>query len=149
MTPVGIRPAGDMMGQAAAIFEEYRVHYGQTPDPEGTRRWLTEQLGIGRLAMSVAVRGEHACGLITSTVMPASLRLGTFWFVRDLFVTPDQRRTGTARALLERVIADARAAGAIRVSLQTEPENEPALALYTAAGFRPVEGLMSLALTLS
>jgi hypothetical protein len=34
------------------------------------------------------------------------------------------------------------------VSLQTEPDNAPALALYTAAGFQPVNGLTLLNLTL-
>ncbi|MBG0563194.1 GNAT family N-acetyltransferase [Actinoplanes aureus] len=139
-----LAPSAPQFGPAAKLFDDYRVHYGQVSDLEGTRKWLTEQVGAGSLAMTVALRDDRVSGLITSTVMPASLRLGVAWSVRDLFVPPDARRGGVARALLDHVIAEARAAGALRVALQTEPENGPALALYTAAGFRPVDGLTSL-----
>ena len=45
------------------------------------------------------------------------------------------------------VVADARAAGAARVSLQTEVGNERALALYRDAGFEVVDELTMLNLT--
>ncbi|AXO37897.1 hypothetical protein MicB006_5639 [Micromonospora sp. B006] len=74
--------------------------------------------------------------------------LGTSWSIRDLYVAPLHRRSGTANALLQHVIRDARAAGAHRVSLQTETDNIPALTLYTDIGFQPVTGLELLNLTL-
>ncbi|BCJ44454.1 N-acetyltransferase [Actinoplanes ianthinogenes] len=144
--------AGDPgFGELARLFDEYRVHYGEMSDPAGTAAWLSEQLGSGRLRAAVAfgrVPGR-AAGFVTSAVLPASLRLATFWFVRDLFVSPAERRGGTARALLDDVVTAARATGALRVSLQTEPDNLAALALYRAAGFHPVEGLTSLSLPLT
>jgi GNAT superfamily N-acetyltransferase len=144
--PVG--PGHGAFEQAVALFDEYRVHYGEVSDLARTRDWLTEQLVGQRLRMAVAVADEQVTGLVTSAVMPASLRLGAAWAVRDLFVRPDRRRSGVARALLEHVLAEARAAGALRVSLVTETGNGPALALYAAGGFRPVEGLVSLTLDL-
>ena len=138
-------PADADFGRAAALFDEYRVHYGEPAAPAQARAWLTEQITGGRLRMAVALPG----GLITTTIMPASLRLRAFVIVRDLYVAPGHRRSGIARALLDHVVADARAAGALRVSLQTEPDNAAALALYAAAGFRPVEGLTSLTLPLN
>jgi ribosomal protein S18 acetylase RimI-like enzyme len=71
-------------------------------------------------------------------VVPASLTLRTVWLVRDLYVDPDARRTGLARALLDHVADAARAEGAHRLSLQTEPTNTRALDLYAKAGFQPV-----------
>lgn len=88
------------------------------------------------------------CGFITATIMPASLMLGTAWSVRDLYVAPRHRRSGIANALLRHIIHNARAAGARRVSLQTETDNSPALTLYTDAGFRPITGLEILNLNL-
>ncbi|WBB70965.1 GNAT family N-acetyltransferase [Micromonospora sp. WMMD812] len=79
--------------------------------------------------------------------MPASLMLGTSWSIRELYVAPHHRRGGIANALLQHVIHNARAAGAHRVSLQTETDNIPALTLYTDIGFRPVTGLELLNLT--
>jgi ribosomal protein S18 acetylase RimI-like enzyme len=80
--------------------------------------------------------------------IPASLMLGTAWSIRDLYVAPQQRRCGIARALLQHVVGEASAAGASRVSVQTEADNAAALRLYTAAGFQPVSGLELLNLTL-
>ncbi|MFG1991782.1 GNAT family N-acetyltransferase [Actinoplanes sp. NPDC048988] len=82
------------------------------------------------------------------TVQPASLRLATAWMIRNLYLRPAHRRRGTARALLRHVIGEARAAGALSVSLQTETEYAGALSLYASLGFRPVTGLELLNLTL-
>ncbi|MFI2714281.1 GNAT family N-acetyltransferase [Micromonospora sp. NPDC018662] len=68
--------------------------------------------------------------------------------MRDLYVAPHHRRSGIANALLQHIIHHARAAGARRVSLQTETDNVPALTLYTDAGFQPVTGLELLNLNL-
>jgi ribosomal protein S18 acetylase RimI-like enzyme len=101
-----------------------------------------------RMTIAAAIDAGQACGFITTTVMPASLMLGTAWSIRDLYVAPQHRRSGIAHALLQHVLNDARAAGANRVSVQTEADNVPALGLYTAVGFQPVSGLELLNLSL-
>lgn len=156
---VGVRAGDSGFGRLAELFDEYRVHYGERAEPGRTGAWLSEQLGAGRLRAALAVEdgdgvgdgvgGGGGVGFVTSAVLPASLRLATFWLVRDLFVRPGRRRGGAGRALLDHVVAEASAAGALRISLQTEPENGPALTLYAAAGFRTVDGLTSLSLPLS
>ncbi len=82
--------------------------------------------------------------MITTAVIPASLTLRTAWLIRDLFVDPNQRRSGAARALLLHVIETARAEGALRLSLQTEPDNAAALSLYGSLGFTQVDDLVTL-----
>jgi ribosomal protein S18 acetylase RimI-like enzyme len=134
--------------QVAALFDAYRAHYGQPSSPEHTRSWLHDQVTQHRMSAAAAIRADHVCGFITATIMPASLILGTAWSIRDLYVAPYHRRSGIAHALLRHIIHNARAAGAHRVSLQTETDNVPALTLYTEAGFRPVTGLELLNLTL-
>lgn len=102
------------------------------------------------MSLIAAVDGtERLCGFITTAVVPASLMLGITWSIRDLYVAPRHRRAGIADQLLHHVITEARKAGALRVSLQTEPHNTPAITLYTAAGFRSVGGLTLLNLTLT
>jgi ribosomal protein S18 acetylase RimI-like enzyme len=64
----------------------------------------------------------------------------------DLYVVPSARRCSAARALVDAV--GAAAAGAIRLSVQTEPDNAAAIALYRASGFLPVEDLYFLSLDL-
>ncbi|WP_435149262.1 GNAT family N-acetyltransferase [Micromonospora aurantiaca (nom. illeg.)] len=147
-TIVPIGPADPAFDQVAALFDDYRAHYGQPSTPEITRSWLHDHIAQNRLSAAAAIRADHVCGFITVTIMPASLMLGTAWSIRDLYVAPHHRRSGIANALLQHVIRNARAAGAHRVALQTETDNIPALTLYTASGFQPVTGLEILNLTL-
>lgn len=57
--------------------------------------------------------------------------------VKSMRTHPDHLRKGVAAALLEKIIAEARAAGLRRLSLETGggPAFEPALALYRKRGF--------------
>jgi ribosomal protein S18 acetylase RimI-like enzyme len=147
ITVVPVTPTHPTFGQVADLFDQYRAHYGRPASPQVTRDWLRDQLRQHSMTIAAAIQAGHACGFITTTVMPASLMLGTAWSIRDLYVAPQHRRNGIARTLLAHVISGARAAGAHRVSLHTETDNLPALRLYTAAGFEPVTGLELLNLT--
>ncbi|MEO9325747.1 GNAT family N-acetyltransferase [Nocardioides sp. C4-1] len=55
--------------------------------------------------------------------------------LQRIAVTPARRRTGLARALVDVVVAAARAGGAERVLLEVREHNEAALALYAERGF--------------
>lgn len=151
MRIVGVSSGSESFGSTADLFDDYRVHYGQAADPSGTAAWLLRQLDGGGLRLFIVPGGtpQQPLGLISVVELPASLRLGSFWMIRDLYVAPAHRRAGVARALLDHVVAEARAAGALRVSLQTEPGNVSAQSLYAAAGFRRVDGLDLLNLPLT
>lgn len=150
VTVVPIDPTHHSFEQASGMFDEYRSHYGHRPSPDAARAWLHAQLSEQRLSLAVAVDDEGGLvhGFITTTVMPASMMLGTAWSIRDLYVAEPYRRAGVGSRLLQHAIVQARAAGAVRVSLHTEPDNAPALALYTGAGFEPVDGLTLLNLAI-
>lgn len=141
---------GDL-ATAAVLFDQYRQHYGARPGADGrSYGWLTEMVGSEVLSVYTACRsGAPPVGLATAHVAPASLALGQFWQLRDLFVIPASRRLGVAAALVRAVRDAALAAGATRLSLTTEPDNDGALGLYRDLGFRPVEGLVSLSLDLT
>lgn len=55
--------------------------------------------------------------------------------VLNVCVAPGERGQGTGRWLLERLLQDARAAGAGQVFLEVRPSNPEAIRLYEAAGF--------------
>jgi GNAT superfamily N-acetyltransferase len=56
-------------------------------------------------------------------------------FLVAMWVAADQRGTGVARELVERVVAWAGAHGAARVALSVEPGNDRAARLYEKCGF--------------
>jgi len=120
---------------AAALFDEYREYYGANPAPEAVESWIRDQVISERTRIYVAAHGTDAYGICSVAVVPAALTLRTVWLVRDLFVQPAARRHGVAQMLLEQVTEDARAAGAHRLSLQTEKSNDRANHLYASRGF--------------
>jgi GNAT superfamily N-acetyltransferase len=132
----------------AEIFDLYRAHYGETPDPARSAAWLEQNLGTGRLRAFVAEEGAKLVGFATTTELPASLRLAHFWQIRDLFVLPTHRRLGVGRAILDAVREAAITSGALRLVVQTEEDNAPALRLYADCGYAPIEGYRSLSLQL-
>ena len=55
--------------------------------------------------------------------------------INNLAVLPERRRSGVAMALLERVLGDGAARGALRATLEVRRSNTPALRLYERFGF--------------
>jgi GNAT superfamily N-acetyltransferase len=142
-------PTAEQLAGAAEVFDQYRRRYGQPVMTGQTLAWLSDHIRHRQLAVFVAHIGTDLTGLATTVTLPASLRLGCSWQLRDLYVVPGARRRGVARALVGAVHQAATAAGAIRLSVQTEPSNIAALRLYRTSGFVPVEDIQILALPLS
>jgi len=73
--------------------------------------------------------------------MAALRQLSGIGEIKSMRTHPQHLRKGVATALLEHIIAEARARGLERVSLETGsgPAFEPALALYRKRGFREGE----------
>jgi len=141
-------PTEAEINELAALFDQYRAHYGQAPESGASASWLRHNLRSGRLAAFVAEVQGAQIGFAITMDLPASLRLGHYWQIRDLFVAPSRRRLGVARVLLDAIRGCAIAAGALRLAVQTEVDNAGAIRLYETCGFTPVEGYRGLALTL-
>jgi ribosomal protein S18 acetylase RimI-like enzyme len=133
----------------AELFDRYRTHYGEPSDVSGSAGWLEQNLGTGRLRAFVAADGAQLVGFAITTEVPASLTLGLFWQIKDLFVLQTHRRLGVGRALLASVREAAIAAGAQRLVLQTEDDNDAALRLYADSGYVTIKGYRSLMLPLA
>jgi ribosomal protein S18 acetylase RimI-like enzyme len=143
------KPTTAHLGQAADLFDQYRAHYGEAADPERSLAWLERNISSGALDVFTAeVDGEIVGFAITMTI-PASLRLGHYWQIKDLFVVPQWRHVGIAQALLDHLRSRAVAAGALRLVCQTETDNVDALRLYEGSGFVALEGYRSLVLPIA
>jgi ribosomal protein S18 acetylase RimI-like enzyme len=137
------------IAELTSLFELYRIHYGQSPASAATGAWVGEMARSGELRFYGAYHGPGMVGFAAIHQVPASLRLGRFWQLRDLFVDPAVRRQGVARRLVETIKEAARDAGALRLSLQTEPDNAAALALYRQCGFTINADLTTLSLNIA
>jgi ribosomal protein S18 acetylase RimI-like enzyme len=123
----------------AELFDRYRAHYGEASDSSQSAGWLEQNLSI-HLRAFVAEDSGRFVGFAITMEVPASLQLAHFWQIRDLFVLAAHRRRGVGRALLSSVRAAAIASGALRLVVQTEEDNDPALRLYTDNGYALING---------
>jgi ribosomal protein S18 acetylase RimI-like enzyme len=97
------------------VIEGYQV---QNFDPR--RWWLVREDGkpVGVLILGIEADGES-------------------WEVGYMGVMPPARRRGLGAAMLCKVLHEARAAGAARVTLSVDERNTPARRLYRQMGFQP------------
>jgi ribosomal protein S18 acetylase RimI-like enzyme len=144
---LGVDEAG--FPDVVRLVDDYRVHYGAPSDRAGAERWLRGTASRAQLRCYLAsTSGGDAMGVALVFPAPMTVRLDELWALRDLYVASAHRGQGVGRALVTRVRDDARAAGVPRITLQTEPDNDAARALYRSLGFIAPEGVIALSLTL-
>lgn len=125
----------DDLDAAARLFDAYRQFYGRPSDRAAARAFLGERLAQRQSMVLLAWRGAEAVGFAQFYPMFSSVRMAPIWVLNDLYVDAMARRLGVARRLLDAAASTARAAGAVRIVLETARENLPARALYRDAGW--------------
>jgi GNAT superfamily N-acetyltransferase len=134
----------------APLFSAYRVFYAQPEDPAAAAAFLDARLDAAESVVWMAEDGDRACtGFVQLYPLFSSVRLSRVWLLNDLFVAAKARRAGVARALLAKAEAFAREEGALRLELETTPDNAAAQALYREAGWLPFDGTRRFHLPLS
>ena len=126
----------------APLFDLYRTFYQQPSDPALARRFIGERLQHGQSVILLAELDGKAVAFTQLFPSFSSVRAGRSWILNDLYVHASARRKGIARALLQAAADFARADGAIRLELETDPDNRCALALYRHMGWELYEGTL-------
>jgi len=144
-----IRHAGVEDADAIApLFDLYRTFYQQPSDPALARRFIGERLQHGQSVILQAELDGKAVAFTQLFPSFSSVRAGRSWILNDLYVHASARRKGIARALLQAAADFARADGAIRLELETDPDNRSAQALYRHMGWEHYEGTLRFRLNL-
>lgn len=122
----------------APMFDAYRQFYGQASDLDGSRRFLEKRLQNDESVVFAAVdeSGDQGLGFVQLYPSFSSVSVSSTWILHDLFVVPERRRTGVARALMEAARALAVETGADGLSLSTATDNFGAQSLYESLGYR-------------
>ncbi|HUY78442.1 MAG TPA: GNAT family N-acetyltransferase [Ktedonobacterales bacterium] len=139
-TPLIRQATVDDVEVVAPLFDAYRQFYQQAPDPDGVRHFLTHRLAQGESAIFLATTpsagGKQAVGFTQLYPCFSSTAMRPMWILNDLFVAPEARRQGVARALLQRARAFGESVGAVELMLQTAVDNHAGQALYSGEGWR-------------
>lgn len=105
------------------------------------RRLREGHLGAYLPRLSELLRTEgHPAGFFLATARGPADRFPAGWvYLADIGVAPDKRGQGLGSALLARFLTRCREEGCEAAWLVVDDANGPALALYRALGFRPLE----------
>ena len=123
--------------RVAPLFDAYRQFYGLAPDLALSRRFIAERLERDESIVLLAQAAEGASlGFVQMYPTFSSLRAARVLVLYDLFVAPAARRHGVARKLMVASAAEARAACAVALTLQTARTNHAAQRLYESLGWR-------------
>ena len=142
---VAVRRAtlGDL-GDLVPLFSDYRSFYEQRQDPDTARRFLHDRLSRNESTIFVAhldgVMDTAPAGFTQLYPMFSSVRAAKVFVLNDLYVAERARRRGVALALLSAAAEYGQREGAIRLELETRPDNHDAQALYRGHGWRDYDG---------
>jgi len=133
---LGIAEPGDVPQLVELLGILFTQEAELNPDPEKQRRALEIILAEpARARIYVARDGDAVVAMAALHFTTSTAEGGKVAWFEDCIVRPEDRRRGIGQHLLEYVIAQARAEGALRVMLLTDGDNERAQALYRKAGF--------------
>ena len=119
----------------APLFDAYRVFYRQPSDQDAARAFLEARLTQNDSVVFLADRGGPV-GFTQLFPSFSSVSVKRLWILNDLFVKPEARRGGVAKALLERAQQHALDTHAKGLVLSTEVGNRSAQRLYEALGWQ-------------
>jgi ribosomal protein S18 acetylase RimI-like enzyme len=139
----------DDLDALVPLFDAYRHFYGKPSDPQLGRAFLEERLILRESVIFLArLEAGVPAGFIQLFPSFSSTRAARIWILNDLFVAPEARRNGIARALLLEAARFGQIAGAARLVLSTARSNESAQRLYESLGWKRDEMFYEYGLTL-
>lgn len=131
-----VRAAAKDAERVAFLFDAYRQFYKQKSDLARARAFLSERLERDESVIFLALAGGKAVGFVQLYPCFSSTAMKRMWILNDLFVTPEARRGGAAKALMERARQWALETKADGLWLETAVDNHPAQRLYESLGWK-------------
>lgn len=135
MTPEIYRADASHLDALVPLFDAYRVFYRQPSDLGAARAFLAARLTRQDTVIFLADKGGPV-GFTQLFPSFSSVSVKRLWILNDLFVSPEARQAGVAKALLERARRHALDTHAKGLVLTTETNNKGAQKLYEAMGWR-------------
>ena len=119
----------------ATLFDAYREFYEKAPDLALAKRFIRDRLqhneSVVLLALNEAEQVVSFCQLYPSF---CSVEAKPIYSLYDLFVSPEARRSGAGKALLQAAEKFASERGMARMDLTAARANKPAQAAYESLG---------------
>ncbi|OOE42078.1 hypothetical protein BZG06_13800 [Salinivibrio kushneri] len=117
------------------LFGQYQRWLAIRPPLSQTRAFTEQRLCEQDTCILTASRQSSMVGFVHLTPLYSLARARRGLIINDLYVKPDSRRQGIARALVSHALKEARARQAACLLLQTHQSNHAAHHLFESFGF--------------
>jgi GNAT superfamily N-acetyltransferase len=131
-----VRATAADVDRIVPLFDAYRQFYKQKSDVAGAHAFISDRLQRDESVIFLAFDGDQAVGFVQLYPCFSSTAMKRMWILNDLFVTPEARRGGAAKALMERARQWAVETKADSLWLETAVDNYPAQRLYESLGWK-------------
>jgi ribosomal protein S18 acetylase RimI-like enzyme len=126
----------DDLATVAKLFDAYRQFYNQTPDLQLATSFIQARMQNAESVILLAVdETKTTIGFCQLYPTFCSVEAKPIYALYDLFVTPNARRTGAGKLLLQAAEKIAAEHGKARMDLTTAKTNLPAQAAYETLGW--------------
>lgn len=106
------------------------------------REMFQQALQMSGTRVLVAEEDRRAVGYVGIVLIADELTGAKTGHVFDIYIEPERRRSGLARALLEAAEAECRIQGCQRMSATVSCHNAPSLGLFSRTGFKAERQLL-------
>ena len=120
---------------AAPLFDAYRQFYRQPSDLAGAAAFLRQRIERKESVVFLALLEDAAVGFTQLYPCFSSASMKRLWILNDLYVAPEARRRGVAKALMERARRLALETSSESLALETAVDNHNAQRLYEQLGW--------------
>lgn len=127
------------LDRVSKLFDHYRVFYQQPSDLNAARVFLRDRLQNSDSTILMAEEDDQGVGFTQLYPSFSSVSMKPIWILNDLFVDPNYRQRGIAKALMAQAMTVAQQTGAVRIGLSTQVTNSAAQALYESLGYQKDE----------
>lgn len=131
---IHVAERGDLSVATALLRAQLDEHDIEAPGLGDAVAGLIERPDRG--AVLLGIRGEQAVGVAALAYTWTLEHGGLVAWLDELYVAPEHRNLGIGRALLDRAISHAAAAGCVAMDLEVEESHTRAARLYASAGFQ-------------
>ena len=130
------RANSEHLDWVAFLFDRYRVFYRQASNLDAAKNFIQSRLQQQDAVIFLATEDNQPLGYTQLFSSWSSVAIQRVWILNDLFVLPEHRNRGIAKALMGRAEAHAIATKATRIILATEVTNKIGQKLYASMGYR-------------
>ena len=133
------RAGADDADAVAGLMAGFRDHLDKADPPDDEVRASVERILAdpgSEFLLGASADGGDPLGVCQLRYRWSVWTSAEDCWLEDLYVVEEGRRSGLGRALIEAALEAARERGCVRIELDVDEDNEPALALYEACGFR-------------